>query len=257
MKKISFIFGTRPEAIKLCPLILAMKKHKDFNPHICVTGQHREMLEQVLKVFDVVPDVDLDLMKTNQSLSSLTSSVISNVDSYLIETKPDMVLVQGDTTTTFAASLAAFYRDIPIGHIEAGLRTWNKHAPFPEEINRKQTSAVADLHFAPTEGAKQNLLNEGIPEEIIHVTGNTVIDALLYVVNRIKKDKDLEKTLSNQFPFLDSSKKLILVTGHRRESFGEGFERICQALKRLGKREDIQFVYPVHLNPNVQKPASI
>jgi len=256
MKTIS-VFGTRPEAIKMAPVIKRIKAHPGkFQSVVCVTAQHREMLDQVLSLFEIRPDHDLNIMQAEQDLFDVTCNVLQRLKPVLEKEKPDIVLVQGDTTTTFAASLAAFYSNIPIGHVEAGLRTRNKYAPFPEEINRKVTSCIADLHFAPTEGAKQNLLSEGVTEETIHVTGNTVIDALLEIVERIKTNSGLEQSLAEQFPFLDSSRKLILVTGHRRENFGKGFERICHALKKLGERNDVQVVYPVHLNPNVQKPVN-
>lgn len=213
------------------------------------------MLDQVLEVFNIVPDCDLNLMQPEQELADLTARSISAVDGYLREEKPDLVLVQGDTTTVFCAALAAFYNRILVGHVEAGLRTHNIHSPWPEEANRVLTSHLAALHFAPTETSRQNLLHEGISNDSIHVTGNTVIDALLSVVKRIKQDPILTRTLSNQFSFLDSRRKLILVTGHRRENVGEGFEKICRALKTLGSREDVQIVYPVHLNPHVREPV--
>ncbi len=255
MKKISFIFGTRPEAIKLCPLILAMRAQPDFEPHVCVTAQHREMLDQALKLFEIKPDYDLNIMAPEQDLFDVTCNVISGLKSILEKERPDIILVQGDTTTTMAASLAAFYFKMPVGHVEAGLRTYKKFAPFPEEINRRLTTHIADLHFTPTDHAKQNLLKEGVPEESIYVTGNTVIDALLKTVKLIKSNPTLKRLLADQFSYLDSSRRLILVTGHRRENFGEGFERICAALRKIGEREDIQIIYPVHLNPNVQKPV--
>jgi UDP-N-acetylglucosamine 2-epimerase (non-hydrolysing) len=257
MLKVLSIFGTRPEAIKMAPVIKGLEQHpEDFRSRVCATGQHREMLDQVIKLFEIKPDFDLNIMVSEQDLFDVTCNVLQRVKPVLEEERPDIVLVQGDTTTTLAAGLAAFYYNIPVGHVEAGLRTWKKHAPFPEEINRKLTSGIADLHFAPTEGAKQNLLKEGVPEEAIHVTGNTVIDALLGVVERIKQNPDIEKSMAKQFPYLDSSRKLILVTGHRRESFGHGFEKICLALKKLGEREDVQIIYPVHLNPNVQEQVN-
>jgi len=256
MLKVLLIFGTRPEAIKIAPVIKEVDKHPElFESIVCVTAQHRGMLDQVLNLFEIKPDYDLNIMKSNQDLFSVTCNVLQKIKPVLEKEQPNIVLVQGDTTTTFAASLAAFYKQIPVGHVEAGLRTWNKYAPFPEEINRKITSCVADIHFAPTIRAKKNLLQEGVPEKSIHVTGNTVIDALLDVIERFKQNPHLEKSLAKQFPYLDSLRKLILVTGHRRESFGDGFKRICQALNTLSKREDIQIVYPVHLNPNVKEPV--
>ena len=257
MKKVSVIFGTRPEAIKLCPLILAMKSHPDFEPHVCVTAQHREMLDQMLEVFGVVPDVDLSIMQPNQTLSALTSRVITAIDGYLTENKPDMVIVQGDTTTTFCASLTAFYHNIPVGHVEAGLRTRNKFSPFPEEINRVLTSHIADYHFAPTELSKENLLREGIPEGNIFITGNTVIDALFFAIEKVKKHPPEIQGLSGHFLNNPTNHhKLVLITGHRRENFGEGFKSICDAIVTLAKRFPVvEFVYPVHLNPNVQEPV--
>jgi len=256
MKKISFIFGTRPEAIKLCPLVLELKKHREFEPHVCVTGQHRQMLDQVLEVFEVAPDVDLNLMQPDQTLAGLTARVITAIDQYLAEYKPDMVIVQGDTTTSFCAALAAFYRRIPVGHVEAGLRTWNKFSPFPEEINRTITSRIADLHFAPTQWAKENLLKEGVPEDRIFVTGNTVIDALHIAIEKVRKNPPAIPSLPKELLNGDSQKPVVLITGHRRENFGAGFESICQAISELSKRfPDVAFVYPVHLNPNVRKPV--
>jgi len=254
MKKIAFIFGTRPEAIKLCPLILAMRKESSFQPLVCVTGQHRQMLDQVLEAFEVRPDVDLALMQPNQTLASLTARTITAVDEYLTQYKPEMVLVQGDTTSVFAASLAAFYHKIPVGHVEAGLRTWNKFSPYPEEINRVLTTHLADLHFAPTVKSKANLLREGVPEDRIHVTGNTVIDALLIAVEKIKNHPPQIPGLSNEI--MINNQPLVLITGHRRENFGNGFEQICRAISTLAERfSDTHFVYPVHLNPNVREPV--
>jgi UDP-N-acetylglucosamine 2-epimerase (non-hydrolysing) len=255
MKKVSLIFGTRPEAIKLCPLVLELKKHLEFEAHVCVTGQHRQMLDQVLEVFDVRPDVDLDLMQPDQTLAGLTARAITAIDGYLSEYKPDIVIVQGDTTTCFCAALAAFYRQIPIGHVEAGLRTWNKCSPFPEEINRVMTSQIADLHFAPTAWSKENLLKEGVPEDRVFVTGNTVIDALHIAVEKVRRDPPevpgVPKELLN-----GDARSMVLITGHRRENFGEGFRNICQAISELSQRfPDTRFVYPVHLNPNVRKPV--
>ncbi|MCG2728564.1 MAG: UDP-N-acetylglucosamine 2-epimerase (non-hydrolyzing) [Candidatus Methanoperedenaceae archaeon] len=253
MKKVAVIFGTRPEAIKLCPLILAMKSHPDFDAHVCVTAQHREMLDQTLEVFGVVPDVDLSIMQTNQTLSSLTSRAITAIDGYLANYKPDMVIVQGDTTTTFCASLTAFYHNIPVGHVEAGLRTRNKLSPFPEEINRVLTSHIADYHFAPTKLSKENLLREGIFENKIFITGNTVIDALFFAIEEVKKHPPVIRGLP-EYVLNNPNNNLILITGHRRENFGEGFKSICNAIVTLAKRfPGVEFVYPVHLNPNVQE----
>lgn len=254
-RKVSLIFGTRPEAIKLCPLVLAMRKTPGFETNVCVTGQHREMLDQVLAVFNVKPDADLALMRTDQTLAGLTSRAVAAIDGYLAEYRPDMVTVQGDTTTTFCAALAAFYRRIPVGHVEAGLRTWNKLSPFPEEINRTMTSRLADLHFAPTQWARDNLLREGVPGSRVFVTGNTVIDALHMAVEKVRQAPPtipgLPKALLN-----GDSRPLVLITGHRRESFGDGFHNICQAIAELSCRlGDTVFVYPVHLNPNVREPV--
>lgn len=255
MKKISLIFGTRPEAIKLCPLVLELKKHPEFEPHVCVTGQHRQMLDQVLEVFDVLPDADLNLMQPDQTLAGLTARAMTAIDEYLADYKPDIVIVQGDTTTSFCAALAAFYRRIPVGHVEAGLRTWNKFSPFPEEINRVMTSRIADLHFAPTPWAKENLLKEDVPEDHIFVTGNTVIDALHIAVEKVRKDPPeipgVPKELLN-----GDTRPVVLITGHRRENFGDGFANICRAISELSRQfPAVAFVYPVHLNPNVRKPV--
>ncbi len=253
-KKISIIFGTRPEAIKLAPVILELKKYCELEINICVTAQHREMLDQVLEVFNIKPDVDLNIMKANQSLSELTHRAIKLLDEYFLEHKPDIILVQGDTTTVFAASLAAFYHKIAIGHVEAGLRTWNKFSPFPEEINRVLTTKLTDIHFAPTQLSKDNLLKEGISEEKIFITGNTVIDALFIARDKIKNKKVSIPGLSIDFTVQENS--IILITGHRRENFGEGFLQICQAIAELAdKFTQYNFVYPVHLNPNVRKPV--
>lgn len=256
MKKVSLIFGTRPEAIKLCPLILAMKEHPDFEPHVCVTAQHREMLDQVLEVFGVVPDVDLSLMEPDQTLASLTSKAITAIDIYLSEYKPDFVIVQGDTTTVFCASLAAFYHQIPVGHVEAGLRTWNRLSPFPEEINRTLTTHLADLHFAPTQGAMNNLIKERVDDNKIFVTGNTVIDALHIAVEKIREEAPDIPGLPEELMNGQIDKTMVLITAHRRESFGEGFMDICEAISKLAERfDDTAFVYPVHLNPNVREPV--
>jgi UDP-N-acetylglucosamine 2-epimerase (non-hydrolysing) len=256
MKKISLIFGTRPEAIKLCPLVLALRDHSTLTPHVCVTGQHREMLDQVLQVFEVEPDVDLALMQPNQTLAGLTSRAIAAIDKYLDEHKPDMVIVQGDTTTVFCAALCAFYHKIPVGHVEAGLRTWNRHSPFPEEINRTLATRLADLHFAPTETSKQNLVREDVPEDRIIVTGNTVIDALLIASEKVKAARPEIPGLPTHLMNGDSPAPLVLITGHRRENFGAGFDNICQAIAELAEQfSDTHFVYPVHLNPNVRQPV--
>jgi UDP-N-acetylglucosamine 2-epimerase (non-hydrolysing) len=263
MKKILSIFGTRPEAIKMAPVIQELARHPDeFQSRVCVTAQHRQMLDQVLGLFDIRPDYDLDIMKPGQDLFDVTSHVLTGLKEVLQAERPDMILVQGDTTTTMAASLAAFYLRIPVGHIEAGLRTHDKYAPFPEEINRRLTSVVADIHFAPTEKTRQNLLVEGIAPEAIHVTGNTVIDALLATVHKIKReglDAPIAADLAEKHPKLANvlnGRRFILVTGHRRENFGQGFENICRALKEIAERHrDVEIIYPVHLNPNVQEPV--
>ncbi|MGM0953167.1 MAG: non-hydrolyzing UDP-N-acetylglucosamine 2-epimerase [Pseudomonadota bacterium] len=250
------IFGTRPEAIKMAPLALALARNPGFEARVCVTAQHRQMLDQVLELFDLTPDYDLNVMKPGQSLGNLTSSILQGLEPILLRDKPDLVLVHGDTTTTLGASLAAYYQHIAIGHVEAGLRTGNLYSPWPEEANRKLTSALANQHFAPTRIARTNLLHEGIADNHIHVTGNTVIDALLMTRSRIDNDSALRERMRRQFSFIDTDKKLVLVTGHRRESFGAGFERICQALVTLTREHpDIEIVYPVHLNPNVREPV--
>ncbi|EGR3866243.1 non-hydrolyzing UDP-N-acetylglucosamine 2-epimerase [Vibrio cholerae] len=256
-KKILTVFGTRPEAIKMAPLVHALAQDERFEARVCVTAQHREMLDQVLELFDIKPDYDLNLMKAGQTLNEVTARILLELKPVLQEFKPDVVLVHGDTATTFAASLAAYYEQIAVGHVEAGLRTGNIYSPWPEEANRKLTGALTRYHFAPTETSKQNLLQENYPPENIYVTGNTVIDALLMVKAKIDANADLKATLAAQFPYLDESKKLILVTGHRRESFGGGFERICQALAEVAKQhQDVQILYPVHLNPNVREPVN-
>lgn len=254
--KVLFVFGTRPEAIKLAPLIKKFQTEQEFECRVAVTAQHREMLDQVLTLFNIVPEYDLDLMKPGQDLNSITTRILDGLKSVFQEFKPDLTFVHGDTTTCFSASLAAFYHRIPVAHVEAGLRTGNMQSPWPEEANRKLAGVLSDVHFAPTEGAKKNLLAENVKESDICVTGNTVIDALIYIRDSKIKDVETNKALSRQFEYLDQSKKLILVTGHRRESFGGGFERICAALATLAKeRSDIQIVYPVHLNPNVKGPV--
>ncbi|MCF6434963.1 UDP-N-acetylglucosamine 2-epimerase (non-hydrolyzing) [Pseudoalteromonas sp. MMG021] len=241
----------------MAPLVHALEQDTRFETKVCVTAQHREMLDQVLELFKITPDYDLNLMKAGQTLPEVTSRILLEFTPVLKEFKPDVVLVHGDTATTFAASLAAYYEQISVGHVEAGLRTGNIYSPWPEEANRKLTGALAKYHFAPTETSKQNLLTENYACEHISVTGNTVIDALLMVKQQIEADSDLSKTLAAQFPMLDESKKLILVTGHRRESFGGGFERICEALAQTASTHpDCQILYPVHLNPNVQEPVT-
>ncbi|AOE50167.1 non-hydrolyzing UDP-N-acetylglucosamine 2-epimerase [Kangiella sediminilitoris] len=255
--KVLSVFGTRPEAIKMAPLVHALNNNIGFNAKVCVTAQHREMLDQVLDLFDIKPDYDLNIMQVGQTLPEVTSRILLELTPVLSEFEPDVVLVHGDTATTFAASLAAYYQQIPVGHVEAGLRTKNIYSPWPEEANRKLTGALTKLHFAPTQTSKNNLLAESYPEESIHITGNTVIDALLMIKEKLECDEVLSSTLLKQFPFLDSDKKLVLVTGHRRESFGGGFERICEALAEVAKsHSDVQIIYPVHLNPNVQEPVN-
>ncbi len=257
MKKILTVFGTRPEAIKMCPLVQALASQPRVESKVCVTAQHREMLDQVLSLFGIEPDYDLDIMQQQQGLNDITINILSSMQAVLEEYKPDLVLVHGDTTTTFAASLAAFYQRIPVGHIEAGLRTGNMYSPWPEEANRRLTSTLVRHHFSPTIGAKKNLLCEGVLKDQVTVTGNTVIDALLWVKAKIKDDQTLKHLLSARYDFLDSKKRLILVTGHRRESFGTGFENVCEALRQIAiKYSDVQILYPVHLNPNVQEPVN-
>lgn len=257
MLKILSIFGTRPEAIKMAPLVKKLNNHPEsFISRVCVTAQHRQMLDQVLELFEIVPDYDLDIMKPGQNLFDVTTNVLQGLKPVLERERPDIVLVHGDTTTTMAASLAAYYCHISIGHVEAGLRTHNKYSPFPEEVNRSLTGSLADLHFAPTEAAKENLLREGIDEKNIHVTGNTVVDALLDVVASIDNNLDIRRRIESHFSFLNVEKRLILVTGHRRENFGDGFENICSALVEIADaNEDVEIIYPVHLNPNVQVPV--
>lgn len=256
-KKVLTVFGTRPEAIKMAPLVHALLTDERFESRVCVTAQHREMLDQVLELFEITPDYDLNIMKAGQTLNDVTAKILLELKSVLQEFKPDVVLVHGDTATTFAASLAAYYEQIAVGHVEAGLRTGNIYSPWPEEANRKLTGALASYHFAPTLTSKENLLRENIDESKVYVTGNTVIDALLMIKDKIVTDNDLNSTLAAQFPFLDENKKLLLVTGHRRESFGGGFERICESLAIIAKKHpDVQIVYPMHLNPNVREPVN-
>ena len=253
-KTIAVIFGTRPEAIKLCPVVLALKAHPSFECKVCVTGQHREMLQQVLDVFGVVPDKDLALMRPNQTLGGLTSRAIAALDEYLAEERPDIVMVQGDTTTVLCGALAAFYHHIPVAHVEAGLRTWNMESPWPEEANRVLTTRLVKWHFCPTENNKANLLKEGVAEKDIFVTGNTVIDALLMAKKKVNANPPSIDGLPDDL--MVSNARMVLITGHRRENFGEGFENICMAIRNLAERfPDIHFVYPVHLNPNVREPV--
>lgn len=257
------VFGTRPEAIKMAPLVKAFQKDTDnFQTIVCVTGQHREMLDQVLDIFEITPDYDLNIMKQGQDLYDVTARVLTGLRDVLKENHPDIVLVHGDTTTSMAAALAAFYQQIPVGHVEAGLRTHNIYSPWPEEINRQLTGRIATYHFAPTPLSKRNLLAEGVAEEQIFVTGNSVIDALYWVVDKIKQSTKLQKELESvlykanyDVRRLDSGRKLVLITGHRRENFGEGFISMCKAIKTLTEKyPDVDFVYPMHLNPNVRRP---
>lgn len=264
MKRIMLVFGTRPEAIKMAPLVKEFQKHLDvFETLVCVTGQHRQMLDQVLNIFGIRPDFDLDIMQQGQDLYDVTAKVLVGMRDVLKRAQPEMVLVHGDTTTSMAAALASFYHQISVGHVEAGLRTHNIYSPWPEEMNRQLTGRIATLNFSPTELSKTNLLDEGINENTITVTGNTVIDALNCVVNKIKNDPKLDEKLSNELlqsgydvkRLDDSSKRLVLITGHRRENFGEGFIQICKAIQTLSNRyPDVDFLYPMHLNPNVRKP---
>ncbi|MDK4793054.1 MULTISPECIES: non-hydrolyzing UDP-N-acetylglucosamine 2-epimerase [Acinetobacter] len=258
MKKVLLVFGTRPEAIKMAPLVSQLQDNKFFfETKVCVTGQHRQMLDQVLELFDLKPDFDLNLMKPGQTLSDVTSGVLKGLEQVFEQWMPDIVLVHGDTATTFAASLAGYYHKIKIGHVEAGLRTGDLYSPWPEEANRKLTGVLADYHFAPTQSSYDNLIKENVDLDKIVVTGNTVIDALLQVKSKIERNNDLITQFSQKFNFLDKDKKLILVTGHRRENFGQGFLNICSALARLAEEyPNIQIVYPVHLNPNVQQPVN-
>jgi len=257
IKKIMIIFGTRPEAIKMAPLILKLRESSEFEVLVCVTAQHRQMLDQVLRLFDIKQDFDLDIMTDSQDLFEITSRALMGLRDVLNEVRPDLVLVQGDTTTTMAASLSAFYMQIPVGHVEAGLRTGNKYAPFPEEMNRTLTGATADIHFAPTETSRQNLLNEGVLPDRIFVTGNTVIDALFFTVSKLSDNRRLQRELSLKFPFLSENDKILFVTGHRRENFGEGMANICYSLIDISNKfSDLKIVYPAHMNPNVLTPVN-
>lgn len=264
MKKILLVFGTRPEAIKMAPLVKKLQAMPEaFQTIVCVTGQHREMLDQVLRLFEITPDFDLNIMKPNQDLYDITSRILLGMRDVLREVQPDIVLVHGDTTTSMAAALAAFYQQIPVGHVEAGLRTGNIYSPWPEEMNRLMTGRIASVHFSPTPLAMQNLLNEHVAEEKIVVTGNTVIDALQMVVSKLREDAALAGEVANRISEmgydvtrLNGAKRMVLITGHRRENFGEGFLNICHAIKHLAEKyPDVDFVYPMHLNPNVRKPV--
>jgi UDP-N-acetylglucosamine 2-epimerase (non-hydrolysing) len=261
-KKVMLVFGTRPEAIKMAPLCHALRReHEAFETIVCVTAQHRQMLDQTLRVFDIVPDIDLDLMKPGQDLFDVTSAVLLGMREVLKTNKPDMLLVHGDTTTALGASMAAYYAGVPVSHVEAGLRTHDLQAPFPEEFNRQVVGKLAQWHFAPTAASKQNLLDERVKESSISITGNTVIDALNWVLDRIEVDasrrQELEAMLSAHLPFAWAKERFLLITGHRRENFGDGFLQICEALKELATRHPaVHFVYPVHLNPHVQGPVN-
>ena len=255
--KVLTVFGTRPEAIKMAPLAIKLAEQEGIDARVCVTAQHREMLDQVLGLFEITPEYDLNIMKPGQDLTDVTTNILQGIKPILADFKPDVVLVHGDTATTFATSLAAYYQQIAVGHVEAGLRTGNIYSPWPEEANRKLTGAITTYHFAPTETSQQNLLNEAVAPENITVTGNTVIDALLDVSAKLKNETALNREMAERFSFLNKDKKLILVTGHRRESFGGGFERICKALAYTAEQHPgCQIVYPVHLNPNVQEPVN-
>ncbi|HOV89419.1 MAG TPA: UDP-N-acetylglucosamine 2-epimerase (non-hydrolyzing) [Syntrophorhabdaceae bacterium] len=255
--KILSIFGTRPEAIKMAPILKELEKNFDsFRSIVCITAQHRQMLDQVLDIFEIRPDYDLQIMQDSQNLFDVTCLALDGLKRVIENVEPEMVFIQGDTTTTMAAAISAYYFKTKVAHVEAGLRTGNKYAPFPEEINRKITSAIADIHFAPTDRARQNLLMEGVSDDRIFVTGNTVIDALFLTTEKINANTDIKKRLDKRFSFIDPSKRLILVTGHRRENFGEGLENICYALLEIARAcPDTEIVYPAHLNPNVQEPV--
>lgn len=256
--KVMVVFGTRPEAIKMAPLVKGLQAQAGLiDTVVCVTAQHREMLDQVLKLFEIEPQHDLNIMKPGQDLFDITGNILAGLKPVLLAEKPDLVLVHGDTTTTLAASLAAYYARVPVGHVEAGLRTGNKLAPYPEEMNRRITGAIADVHYAPTTAAQANLLREGVDRGSILVTGNTVIDALLAVVHKLRHDEQAQRSLRDRFAFLNPQRRLILVTGHRRENFGEGFQNICQALADIAaEHADVEILYPVHLNPNVRQPVA-
>ena len=255
--KILTVFGTRPEAIKMAPLVHKLADDERFESKVCVTAQHREMLDQVLALFEIKPDYDLNLMKSGQDLTDITCGILQGLKPILDEFKPDYVLVHGDTATTFSTTLASYYQQIKVGHVEAGLRTGNLYSPWPEEGNRKLTGALADVHFVPTINSKQNLIAENIDVNKITVTGNTVIDALLDVKNKLDEDITIQQSMANTFSFLSADNKMVLITGHRRESFGGGFERICQAIANLANEfPQVQFVYPMHLNPNVREPVN-
>lgn len=256
MKRVMLAFGTRPEAIKMAPVVHALKATPGVEVVVAVTAQHRQMLDQVLELFQIVPDIDLDIMKPGQGLADVFARILTGMTRVIAECKPDVVLVHGDTSTTLASALSAFYNQVDVGHVEAGLRTGNLRAPWPEEANRRLTAPLARWHFAPTERSRDNLIAEGIAPGDIYVTGNTVIDALLDVTARINRHDDLRERLDGALPLLEPGKRLVLVTGHRRENFGDGFEEICRALAAIAERDDAQVIYPVHLNPNVQEPVN-
>ncbi|MEB6379763.1 UDP-N-acetylglucosamine 2-epimerase (non-hydrolyzing) [Leclercia adecarboxylata] len=255
-QRVLIVFGTRPEAIKMAPIVKAFQATRDIDIRVCVTGQHREMLDQVLNLFEITPEYDLNIMKPGQDLTDVTTAILQGLKPVFADFQPDRILVHGDTATSFAATLAAYYHRIAVGHVEAGLRTGNIYSPWPEEGMRRLTGGIADQHYTPTISSLKNLIMENIAPETIFVTGNSVIDALLEVSKRIDSNVNMNAELAGRFPFLEQGKKLILVTGHRRENHGEGFERICKALATLAQRDDVQIVYPVHLNPNVQEPVN-
>ena len=254
--KILSVFGTRPEAIKMAPLIKAMMANPQISSFTCVTAQHREMLDQVLDLFEIAPDVDLNIMKPGQNLNHITTEVLQKLTPVLQKFKPDRVLVHGDTTTTMAAAMASFYQNIPVGHVEAGLRTGNIKSPWPEEMNRKVVSTLADMHFAPTRQAYTNLIDENVNRESIVITGNTVVDATLMISDLLRSNEEMQRKCEEQFPFIENDKRVILVTAHRRENFGSGIEGICEALKKLARRDDVLVVYPVHPNPRIKEPVT-
>lgn len=255
--KILSVFGTRPEAIKMAPLVLKLNSIREIESKVCITGQHRHMLDQVLEVFSIKADYDLNIMQPNQNLTDITSAILKGLGDVIDDFKPDIVLVHGDTATTFAASLASYYKKIPIAHVEAGLRTGDIYSPWPEEANRKLTTVLAKYHFAPTEKSQNNLLFEGVDKDDIYITGNTVVDALFIASEKLEQNKDLDNNMKRKFHYLDLDKKIILVTGHRRENFGKGFEEICAALAEIATLyPECQIIYPVHLNPNVREPVN-
>lgn len=254
-ERVLVVFGTRPEAIKMAPVVSELRASAAFDAKICVTAQHRQLLDQVFSTFRITPDFDLDLMREDQKLADLTARILTEMTGVCRRWKPDLMIVHGDTSTTFAASLAAFYEKIPVAHVEAGLRTYNKYSPWPEELNRCLTRVLAQWHFAPTESAQRNLLSEGVDPETICVTGNTVVDALRQTISRLRSEPELMESCAKHFAFLNPGSRLLLVTGHRRENFGDGLQRICFALRHLAQRPDVEIVYPLHLNPQVCGPV--